>query len=94
MDDTGGQARGWVSGTKENTTEHATYCCYAGCYGLDIGPQTCQAFAAAIAECKTVFWNGPMGRFEVPGFAGGTEAVARALGEATQQGCITILGGT
>jgi phosphoglycerate kinase len=64
-----------------------------GCYGLDIGPKTQEAFAAAIAKCKTVFWNGPMGRFEVPGFAAGTKAVAEALGEATQGGCTTILGG-
>jgi len=68
-------------------------CVPEGCYGLDIGPQTRQAYAAAIARCKTVFWNGPMGRFEVPGFAGGTAAVAEALGQATQRGCTTILGG-
>jgi phosphoglycerate kinase len=49
--------------------------------GLDIGPDTAAAFAAAIRDSKTVFWNGPMGVFEFPAFAAGTEAVAQALTE-------------
>lgn len=65
----------------------------AGCYGLDIGPQTAAAFTDAILGCKTVFWNGPMGRFEVPRFAAGTHAVARAMGRATAAGSTTIVGG-
>lgn len=64
-----------------------------GCYGLDIGPETAAAFTEAIQGCKTVFWNGPMGRFEVPGFAAGTHAVARAMGQATAAGSTTIVGG-
>jgi hypothetical protein len=64
-----------------------------GCYGLDIGPNTCKRFAAAIAKCNTIFWNGPMGRFEVPGFAKGTLAVAQEVGKATERGRTTILGG-
>jgi phosphoglycerate kinase len=50
-----------------------------GWLGLDIGPDTAEAFAARIAEARTVFWNGPMGVFEWPRFAAGTEAVARAV---------------
>ena len=47
--------------------------------GLDIGPDTSAAFAAVIAGSKTVFWNGPMGVFELEPFAAGTKAVAEAL---------------
>jgi phosphoglycerate kinase len=47
--------------------------------GLDIGPKSAEAFAAAIRECQTVFWNGPMGVFEFPNFAHGTKIVAQAL---------------
>ena len=61
-----------------------------GWLGLDIGPETRDAFAARIAEAKTVFWNGPMGVFEWPRFAAGTEAVARAVADA---GAHTVVGG-
>ena len=47
--------------------------------GLDIGPESGAAFAAALADAQTVFWNGPMGVFETPAFAEGTRAVAQAL---------------
>jgi phosphoglycerate kinase len=47
--------------------------------GLDIGPDTASAFASIIASSRTVFWNGPMGVFELPAFAAGTKAVASAL---------------
>ena len=47
--------------------------------GLDIGPETAKVFASAISECKTVFWNGPMGVFEFPNFANGTKVLAQAL---------------
>ncbi len=47
--------------------------------GLDIGPTTGQTFAAALADAKTIFWNGPMGVFEDPRFAAGTYAVAKAI---------------
>jgi len=50
-----------------------------GWLGLDIGPETCEAFATRIAAAKTVFWNGPMGVFEWPRFAEGTRAVAEAV---------------
>ena len=51
----------------------------ADALGLDIGPESATAFAAALAEARTVFWNGPMGVFEVEEFAAGTRAVAEAL---------------
>lgn len=64
-----------------------------GCFGLDIGPNTATAFEVAVLGCRTLFWNGPMGRCEVPGFAVGTQAVAAALGKATAGGATTIIGG-
>ncbi|KAF8068321.1 pgk [Scenedesmus sp. PABB004] len=68
-------------------------CVPAGCHGLDIGPASAAAFAEALVGCRTVFWNGPMGRFEVPGFAAGTAALARAVGAATEAGATTVIGG-
>jgi phosphoglycerate kinase len=50
-----------------------------GWLGLDIGPETSEAFAAQISRARTIFWNGPMGVFEWPRFAGGTKAVAQAV---------------
>lgn len=58
--------------------------------GLDIGPESAAAFAAAIKNCKTVFWNGPMGVFEFPKFAAGTKVVAQAL---TEVSGISVVGG-
>ncbi len=58
--------------------------------GLDIGPASGAAFAAALADAKTVFWNGPMGVFELAPFAAGTEAVAKAL---TQVDGLSVVGG-
>lgn len=59
--------------------------------GLDIGPETEAAYAAAIAEGKTVFWNGPMGVFEMKAFEHGTKAVAEAV--AANKEAATIIGG-
>jgi phosphoglycerate kinase len=61
-----------------------------GWLGLDIGPETRDEFAAAIADASTVFWNGPMGVFEWPRFAEGTFAVARAVADC---GGFTVVGG-
>jgi phosphoglycerate kinase len=58
--------------------------------GLDIGPETAEAFAAAIRDSKTVFWNGPMGVFELAPFAAGTKAVAQAL---TEVDGLSVVGG-
>jgi len=61
-----------------------------GWLGLDIGPETCERFAALIRAARTVFWNGPMGVFEWSRFAGGTTAVARAVADADG---FTVVGG-
>lgn len=65
----------------------------AGWMGLDIGPNTIQVFTEEIKKAKTIVWNGPMGVFEMPKFAAGTLAIARALAEATKAGATTIVGG-
>ena len=61
--------------------------------GLDIGPATVKAYGDVIARAKTVLWNGPMGLFENKEFAAGTNAVARAVAEATRKGAKSIIGG-
>ncbi|MET7280917.1 phosphoglycerate kinase [Kribbella sp. NPDC005582] len=58
--------------------------------GLDIGPDSAKAFAAEVGAAKTVFWNGPMGVFEMAAFAGGTKAVAQAL---TEVDGLSVVGG-
>ena len=65
----------------------------AGWIGVDIGTKTMADYAARIAGAKTVLWNGPMGIFEIAPFRKGTEAVARALAQATQNGATTVVGG-
>ena len=62
----------------------------AGQKGLDIGPESVRAFAAALAEARTVFWNGPMGVFEVAPFAAGTKGVAEAVAAAPG---LSVVGG-
>ncbi len=64
-----------------------------GWMGLDIGPDAVEKFKAALADCKSVIWNGPMGVFEFDKFAAGTEAIARTLADLTGQGATTIIGG-
>ena len=61
--------------------------------GVDVGPQTAERFAEAITGARTVLWNGPMGIFEIPAFAAGTKAVARAMAQATSAGAFTVAGG-
>ncbi|WP_265446665.1 phosphoglycerate kinase [Flexivirga meconopsidis] len=61
--------------------------------GLDIGPESAAAFAQAIGSAKTVFWNGPMGAFEMQPYAAGTQAVAQALADVTAKGATTVVGG-
>lgn len=58
--------------------------------GLDIGPKTAERFAEVIRDSKTVFWNGPMGVFEMPNFAHGTQAIAQAL---TEVDGLSVVGG-
>ena len=61
-----------------------------GWLGLDIGPETREAFAAEISRARTIFWNGPMGVFEWPRFAEGTRAVAQAV---AQSQAYSVVGG-
>ena len=62
--------------------------------GLDIGPRTVELFADHISGAKTIFWNGPMGVFEIEAFAKGTEGVARAVAAASAEGGATsVVGG-
>jgi phosphoglycerate kinase len=58
--------------------------------GVDVGPRTAASYAEAIAAARTVFWNGPMGAFEIPPFAGGTRAVAQAMADSS---AVTVAGG-
>jgi phosphoglycerate kinase len=62
-----------------------------GWLGLDIGPETRTSFAAELAGARTIFWNGPMGVFEWPHFAGGTKAVAEAV--AANTAAFSVVGG-
>jgi 3-phosphoglycerate kinase len=61
--------------------------------GFDVGPETCMNYEMAIASAKTVVWNGPLGVTEIPAFATGTQAIASALQNLTEQGVTTIIGG-
>ena len=64
-----------------------------GWMGLDIGPDSVKTFQDALADCKTVIWNGPMGVFEMEKFAAGTEGIAHSLAGLTKTGTTTIIGG-
>lgn len=64
-----------------------------GWMALDVGPDTVALYAAEVERSRTVLWNGPMGVFEIPEFADGTEGVARALVAATGAGATTVVGG-
>jgi phosphoglycerate kinase len=60
---------------------------------VDIGPETVAAFTEHLARARTIFWNGPMGIFEIAPFADGTNAIARFLAERSDDGVVTIVGG-
>jgi len=64
-----------------------------GWMGLDIGPNTEAQFAQVIANSKTIFWNGPLGVFEMENFAKGTIALGYAIAEATKNGAFSLVGG-
>lgn len=64
-----------------------------GFMGLDIGPKSIKLFEDALSECKTIFWNGPVGVFEMPTYAKGSFAIAETLVKLTEKGAITIIGG-
>ncbi|HEU4940350.1 MAG TPA: phosphoglycerate kinase [Candidatus Eisenbacteria bacterium] len=61
--------------------------------GVDIGPASIAAIEDALSEARTIFWNGPMGIFEVPAYAEGTLGVAQAVAQATRRGAFTVVGG-
>ncbi len=78
----------------QNVRTSADMNCPDDAAGLDIGPETVKAYSREIAGAKTILWNGPMGLFEDKRFAEGTNAVARAVAEVTQQsGAKSIIGG-
>jgi phosphoglycerate kinase len=60
---------------------------------VDIGPKTIAEFTGHLAKAKTVFWNGPMGVFEMSQMADGTNAMAKFLAKRTRAGVVTIVGG-
>jgi phosphoglycerate kinase len=64
-----------------------------GWYGVDIGPQTVALFAAEIQRARTLFWNGPVGIYEIAPFREGTLGLARAVAEATRWGAFSVVGG-
>jgi len=64
-----------------------------GWKGLDVGPGTVAAFAEVLGSARTVFWNGPMGVFELAPFAEGTRGVAQAIIDATSDGAFSVVGG-
>ncbi|HVV29739.1 MAG TPA: phosphoglycerate kinase [Mycobacteriales bacterium] len=61
--------------------------------GLDIGPRSAKLFAERLADTRTVFWNGPMGVFELPPFAAGTRSVAEAVADLGATGALSVVGG-
>ena len=61
--------------------------------GLDIGPGSVKRFATLLSNARTVFWNGPMGVFEFPAYAAGTQGVAEAIVAATGKGAFSVVGG-
>lgn len=76
-----------------NDAEKGTFDCDklpADMMGMDIGPKTVELYKKAIAEAKTVVWNGPMGVFEMENFAAGTRAIAEAMAESD---AVTVIGG-
>ena len=64
-----------------------------GWMGLDIGPRAVETYCGHIARSRSVFWNGPMGVFELPSFAVGTRAVGEAVAQATDDGARSVVGG-
>jgi phosphoglycerate kinase len=61
--------------------------------GLDVGPEAIAVFESTIKNSATILWNGPMGVFEMPNFANGTQHIAQAVADATQAGAFSLVGG-
>ena len=64
-----------------------------GWAGVDIGKATIDIFMDEIAKAGTIFWNGPMGIFEMPNYSNGTKMIAKAIAEATERGAVSVVGG-
>jgi len=64
-----------------------------GWMGLDIGSRTVDSYQKVLAESRAIFWNGPMGVFELPAFAAGTRAVGEAIAAASGRGAVSVVGG-
>ncbi|MCD6423069.1 MAG: phosphoglycerate kinase [Elusimicrobia bacterium] len=64
-----------------------------GFYGVDIGDETIKLYHEKIKNAKTIFWNGPLGIFEVPEFSKGTVAIAKSIAERTSEGAVSVAGG-
>lgn len=80
----------------DNDAEHKTVSTGdipEGWAGVDIGRKTIEVFRDEIMKARTIFWNGPMGIFEMPNYAEGTRGIARAIVEATDNGAVSIVGG-
>ncbi len=77
----------------QNPRPHTDLNCPDDAAGLDVGPATIKSYSEVIAKAQTILWNGPMGLFEDPRFAVGTNAIAKAVAEATQGGAKSIIGG-
>jgi phosphoglycerate kinase len=85
-----------VAAEIDNDAEHKTVSTGdlpEGWIGVDIGSKTVEVFRGELTEAKTIFWNGPMGIFEIPSFAEGTKGIARAIAEATVAGATSVVGG-
>ncbi len=65
----------------------------AGWKGVDVGPKTIDAIVPALLAAKTIFWNGPAGIFEMPAYAKGTMALAKAVAESSAKGATSVVGG-
>jgi 3-phosphoglycerate kinase len=80
----------------DNDAEHRTVSTGdipEGWAGVDIGRKTIEVFSEEILKAGTIFWNGPMGIFEMSNFAEGTKGIARAIAEATSAGATSVVGG-
>ena len=82
-----------LSGQSEVRIQNVETNVPAGWKILDIGPESVEHFGEAILQAGTVLWNGPMGVFEIPAFAKGTEGISKALARSTEKGCVSIVGG-
>ncbi len=85
-----------VAREMDNDAEHRTVSTGdipEGWIGVDIGEKTVEVFRGELMKARTIFWNGPMGVFEMPSYAEGTRGMARAIADATAAGAVSVVGG-